>query len=218
MKLLIKYPCRLRLKNLTNLLQYLILNIKNKNTEIIISIDVDDKHIYNKESLKHLKPLLDNNKIKLFVSKSESKVDAYNRDLNEIQWTHLLCISDYVEFTTNGFDNIIIEECLRYASYPIKFQSSNQFYNQYHNLFIVPYKFYLSKKYIFNPCLKSNYHYELLTKELKSFYGKIHYSDIVIHKYVHSKWGYDKIDNQTLIHINNWRKDLISLENENSII
>ena len=109
MKLLIKYPCRFRKNHLKQCLQNVVSNLENTNTQVVVTIDIDDKNIYCRETLSDLKEFTNTDRVKVFVSNSNTKVQGYNSNLNDADWSHVLFISDYVEFTKKGFDNIILE-------------------------------------------------------------------------------------------------------------
>jgi hypothetical protein len=223
MKLLIKYPCKGRLPMLKKNLKELKNNIKNPETKIILSIDKDDKEIYSTKSLTEIKPYVDN--VKIMLSNSHNKINALNRDLDSLEWDYVLFLTDYTEIVTEGFDQWIIDNIKGLPNYPsektaLKIRSKNNNGLEYHYLYVVPYHFFKSKGYVFNPNLAGNFHYELLEKELKDDYCIITDSitENSIHKYVHPKWGYYTKDELSLKSLNYWKTDLKYFEDEVGII
>lgn len=214
MNLLIKYACRCRLNMLEKNLKELVQNIKLPETKILLSLDINDGAIYNKISLTKLKPLL-NEKIKVMVGNSNSKIDALNRDLSEFEWDYVLFITDYTEIFRYGFDEWILEQFKDKTNFSqinraLKIRSKNNNGLEHHYLWVVPYSFYWKNKYVFNPKLVGNFHFEVLEKELSKEHAIItdNISENSIHKYVHPKWGYYEKDQLNMRSLSYWTNDL----------
>ena len=108
MKLLIKYPCRSRFSMLKKNLKQLNNNIINPETKILLSIDKDDKSIYEKDKLLQIKPYINN--VKVMLSNSNNKINSLNRDLDSLNWDFVLFVTDYTEIIKKGFDDWILKQ------------------------------------------------------------------------------------------------------------
>lgn len=103
-KLIIKIPTRERgfdfLSSYTE-------NIINENTRIILTLDEDDPTL----NLDH--PLLKHPQVSYVLGKSNSKIEAYNRDIDsfeELEWDVIMVGSDDMIPQTRGFDQIILDD------------------------------------------------------------------------------------------------------------
>lgn len=223
MKLLIKYPCRSRFNMLKKNLKQLNNNMVNPETKILLSIDKDDESIYTNEKLLEIKPYINN--VKVMLSNSYNKINSLNRDLDSLDWDYVLFLTDYTEIVTEGFDQWIIDNLKELANYPsektaLKIRSKNNNGLDYHYLYVVPYHFFKSKGYVFNPNLAGNFYYELLEKELKDDYCIITDSitENSIHKYVHPKWGYYEVDELNMKSLSYWKNDFKAFKDAVSLI
>lgn len=218
MKLLIKYACRGRFNMLEKNLKEIKKNIKLPDTKILLSLDLDDNKIFNKSKLNELKPNLEN--VKVMISKSHNKIHALNRDLESLDWDYVLFITDYTEIFRYGFDEWILEKFENKTKFPdvnraLKMRSKNTNGIEHHFLWVVPYSFYWKNKYVFNPKLAGNFHFELLEKELKKEHAITtdSISENAIHKYVHPKWGYYEKDELNMKSLSYWKTDYKAFEN-----
>jgi hypothetical protein len=218
MKLLIKYACRGRFNMLEKNLKEIKKNIKLPDTKILLSLDLDDNKIFNKSKLNELKPNLEN--VKVMISNSHNKIHALNRDLESLDWDYVLFITDYTEIFRYGFDEWILEKFENKTKFPdinraLKMRSKNTNGIEHHFLWVVPYSFYWKNKYVFNPKLAGNFHFELLEKELKKEHAIItdSISENAIHKYVHPKWGYYEKDELNMKSLSYWKTDYKAFEN-----
>jgi hypothetical protein len=77
--------------------------IESKSYEIVVSIDEDDTSMAGT-------PLLE--RVTYFKGKSFSKIEAVNRNINELtyEWDLLIVMSDDMFFKVKGWDRIIIEK------------------------------------------------------------------------------------------------------------
>ena len=164
----------------------------------MLSIDKDDESIYTNEKLLEIKPYINN--VKVMLSNSYNKINSLNRDLDSLDWDYVLFVTDYTEIIKKGFDDWILKQIKDSTNYPaektaLKIGSKNNNGIDKNYVYVVPYSFYSANKYVFNPVLMGNYHYELLEKELKKEYQLItdSISQNAIHKYVHPKWGYYEV-------------------------
>jgi len=220
MKLLIKYPCRSRFSMLKKNLKQLNNNIINPETKILLSIDKDDKSIYEKDKLLQIKPYINN--VKVMLSNSNNKINSLNRDLDSLNWDFVLFVTDYTEIIKKGFDDWILKQIKNYPSEKIalKIGSKNNNGTEKNYIYVIPHSFYCEKKYVFNPVLRGNYHYELLEEEIKKQYQLItdSISENAIHKYVHPKWGYYEKDELNIKSLGYWKNDLKAFEDAISVI
>lgn len=192
-KILFKFATRSRadkfFEGLDNILEKVT---DKKNFCILVSADADDIVMNNKETIEKLKGYLvrfPENLIIKFGS-SQNKIDAINRDVNEIKdrfkFDILINFSDDMRFIVDGFDNIIRE----------KFNSvfpdtnGNVFFNDgfvrdaISTMSIIGRMYYDRFNYIYHPSYKSlwcdNEYTEVAKKE-----NKIQYYDEVLYKHFH---------------------------------
>lgn len=223
MKLLIKYPCRSRFSMLKKNLKQLNNNIVNSETKILLSIDKDDNSIYDNDKLIEIKPYINN--VKVMLSNSFNKINALNRDLDSLDWDYVLFVTDYIEIIKKGFDDSILKQLENSKNYPaektaLKLGSKNNNGIEKNYIYVVPYTFYCENKYVFNPVLMGNFHYELLEYEIKKEYQLITDSitENAIHKYVHPKWGYYEKDELNMKSLSYWKNDLKVFKDAVSVI
>ena len=223
MKLLIKYACRGRFNMLKKNLIDLKKNIKLPETKILLSLDLDDKKIYNRDRLIEIKPNLEN--VKVMLGNSSNKINALNRDLELLDWDYVLFVTDYTEIFKYGFDEWILKQFENTTNFPavntaLKIRSKNNNGLEHHFLWVVPYSFYWKNKYVFNPKLAGNFHFELIEKEITKEHALItdSISENAIHKYVHPKWGYYEKDELNMKSLSYWKTDLKALEDAISLV
>jgi hypothetical protein len=115
-KILFKFATRSRADKFFEGLDNILDKVADKNNFcILVSADADDLAMNNKETIEKLKSYLvrfpENIIIKFGLSKN--KVDAINRDVNEIKdrfnFDILINTSDDMRFIVDGFDNVIRE-------------------------------------------------------------------------------------------------------------
>lgn len=116
-KILIKFASRSREQKffscLDNILNYVV---DKENFCVLVSLDIDDVSMYNQNTLNKLSTYLNkhpNNLIIKFAT-SKNKIDAINRDVNEIKerfnFDILINFSDDMLWTKHGFDEVIREK------------------------------------------------------------------------------------------------------------
>ena len=113
-KILFKYASRSRANKFFLGLDSILSNLSDKdNFCVLISLDSDDEVMYNSNVISKLKQYINQygDKIIIKFGISKNKIDAINRDVNEIKdrfdFDILINFSDDMQFTKNGFDNII---------------------------------------------------------------------------------------------------------------
>lgn len=192
-KILFKFATRSRVDKFFNGLENIINKVSDKeNFCILISADSDDLTMNNKNTIDRLKEYLQKYPKNLIVKfgKSENKIDAINRDVNEIKsrfnFDILINFSDDMEFIVDGFDDIIREK------FKLHFPDTNG--NLYFNdgfvkdaistMSIIGRLYYDKFNYIYHPSYKSlwcdNEYTEVAKRE-----NKIAYYDYILYKHNH---------------------------------
>jgi len=111
-KILFKFPTRSRPDKFFIGLDNILSNIADKvNYTILVSADVDDTTMYNKEVLTKLKHYMENYNVVPVFGTSTSKINAVNRDIEKIEkWDIIVVMSDDMNFQMFGFDSVIREK------------------------------------------------------------------------------------------------------------
>ena len=114
--ILFKFATRSRPQKFFDGLDNILSNLEDKeNYLILVSADEDDPAMYNKQVFARLKEYVNKYNVLISYSQSRNKVDAINRDINELSqpWDILVNFSDDMKFIVNGFDEIIRQELRR---------------------------------------------------------------------------------------------------------
>jgi hypothetical protein len=113
-KILFKYASRSRNQKFFSGLENIIQNLGDLNNFcILVSLDVDDTTMNNPDTIKKLTEYIHKYPQKIIVKygHSKSKIDAINRDVNEVKekfdFDILVNFSDDMEFIKHSFDEII---------------------------------------------------------------------------------------------------------------
>jgi hypothetical protein len=204
MKILIKFPTRGRKSKFFNVLKkYQNLANDINNLIFLISIDEDDVDMNNPDSLEILSSFKNCNVV---IGKSNSKIDAVNRDIDKVSdWDILLLASDDMIPQVRDYDQIIINKMVEKYSDTDGVLWFNDGYqgNKLNTLCILGKKYYNRFGYIYFPEYKSTWcDNEFMS--VANILGKQTYFDEVIIKHEHPDWGFG---NQDEIHVKN-HKDL----------
>jgi hypothetical protein len=107
-KILIKYPTRSRPKLFLDTLDKYINLLHDKvNYSVMVTADVDDNTMHNKEMLE---AVLSRTNCNISYGNSKTKIEAINADMNIIEdWDIVLLASDDMIPQVEGYDNIIRE-------------------------------------------------------------------------------------------------------------
>ena len=143
MNILFKYTTRSRRSNFIRGYDSIIDNIDNKeNYHILVSIDDDD------ESMKNLS-LCGNHTI--ISNKSNSKIDAINRDVNSFNynWDIIINMSDDMVFHKKGFDDIIRSKFKDSLDKSLLFHDGNR--GDIITMSILGKEYYKRDNYIYHP-------------------------------------------------------------------
>jgi hypothetical protein len=208
MKLLIKFPTRGRKnKFFSTLNKYYEYCSDIDNTLFLISIDEDDLEMNCEESLNKLSSYQN---IKVVVGKSESKIHAVNRDINELEynWDVLLLASDDMIPQVNGYDKIIKENMwFNYSDTDGILWFNDGFQGERLNtLCILGKKYYNRFNYIYHPDYKSCWsdnEFMVVGNLLK----KQSYINQVIIRHEHPDWGYGTTDYVHNNNVKDWHHD-----------
>jgi hypothetical protein len=113
-KILFKYASRSRNTKFFTGLDNILKNLFDlENFCILISLDIDDYSMNNKETINRLLEYVNKYPEKIIIKfgRSKNKIDAINRDVNEIKekfnFDILVNFSDDMEFIEHSFDEII---------------------------------------------------------------------------------------------------------------
>ncbi len=160
MKILIKFPTRDRAAKFFSMMDLYISKLSGKHyIEFVISCDVDDPTMNNKDSIRQLdlinKNLMDRKigYLHYYFGERKNKVFAINRDMEKhTMWDILLLASDDMTPVFGEYDHIIVEEIIKH--YPdgdgvIHFPDG--FNNSLNTLAIMGKKYYDRFNYIYNP-------------------------------------------------------------------
>lgn len=113
-KILFKYASRSRNQKFFTGLDNIIKNLSDLNNFcILVSLDIDDLTMNNKDSISRLLEYVNKYPEKIIIKfgRSKNKIDAINRDVNEIKekfnFDILVNFSDDMEFIEHSFDEVI---------------------------------------------------------------------------------------------------------------
>ena len=108
MKLLYNFASRSRPDKLFGVLDNITNLSKHDNYEIIITADLDDSSMYNREVIDKINTYT---KVKIFFGTSKNKIDAINKNVAFFgEFNILVNISDDQLFLIDGFDLEIIKD------------------------------------------------------------------------------------------------------------
>jgi hypothetical protein len=200
MKLLIKFPTRGRKSKFFEVLyEYIDLLDDVNNTYFLITLDKDDKEMYNQDTIDKLKKIKN---LSYFFGKSENKVSAINRDLkSNDNWDILLLASDDMIPQIKGYDSVIRDNMTTHfpdTDGVLWFNDGNR--KDLNTLSILGKKYYQRFNYIYNPEYKSTWCDNEFT-QVANILKKQIFIDQVIIKHEHPDWGFgvrDEIHRQNL--------------------
>jgi hypothetical protein len=163
-KILFKYASRSRTNKFFVGLDNIISNLSDLNNFcILVSLDVDDVSMNNKDTIMKLTEYVQKypNKIIVKFGFSKSKVDAINRDVNDIKdvfnFDIIVNFSDDMEFIQHSFDEVIRNKF--YVNYPDT--DGNIYFNdgftgdRLCTMSIIGRKYYDKYNYIYHPSYHS---------------------------------------------------------------
>lgn len=192
MKLLIKFPTRKRSKKFLSTLNTYIDFLDDKNTEFIISCDVDDISMNNQEIKDYLSCYQN---VKIFYGNNNTKVEAINANLKNVDFDIILLASDDMIPIVKGFDTIIKNKMSEY--YPdtdgVLWFNDGFKKKELNTLIIIGKKYYDRFNYLYFPQYKSIFCDNEFT-EVSILLNKQTYFDDVIIQHQHPDWGFGQED------------------------
>lgn len=184
MKILFKIASRERPSWLMRLLKNIEENISvNREYEIIISIDNDDKTF---DQIKNSIPFFKN--ISVYKSERTNKIGAINRDIEKakIDWDVVMAVCDDMLFTFHNWDvemENLIRSDFRDNNFFAHFSDGNTF-EAIPSLSIIGRQAYEMDGYIYNPIYKSLW-CDNEAKEVAIRRGHYKYYDLVFFNHIH---------------------------------
>lgn len=207
MKILFIYPTRSRRYNFLRGIDSIKKNLSNhKDCHVLITVDDDDEKM-------HPLPVLDGLNYSYVTGKSESKVHAINRGLDQVpenfkDWSVLICMSDDMTFIERGFDSTIKESFKKYSqpfdlggevvyrwdmNQFIHFPDGNR--SDLCTMSIIGRDYYERDGYIYNPEYKSLF-CDDEAQQVAKIRGCYKYVDKQIFKHLHPAYGLAIFDEQ----------------------
>jgi hypothetical protein len=163
-KILFKYASRSRNQKFFIGLDNILSNLSDLNNFcILVSLDVDDVAMNNTETIKRLTQYIQKYPEKIIVKYgySKNKIDAINRDVNDVKnkfnFDILVNFSDDMEFVEHSFDNIVRNKF--FIHFPDT--DGNIYFNdgftgdRLSTMSIIGRKYYDKFNYIYHPSYKS---------------------------------------------------------------
>lgn len=152
---LIKYASRGRAEWFKKAVNNITETIHTKDYLILVSADEDDEQM-NCDNIKWFCGL--NEHIKLVYGKSDSKIHAINRDMEQSgDWDVLVCMSDDMTFNEYGWDNVIrnkMNQCFPDGDCFLHF-SDGYVKDALATMSIMDRKYYERDGYVYHPSYKS---------------------------------------------------------------
>lgn len=195
MKLLYNFASRSRPDKLFGVLDNITNLSKHDNYEIIITADLDDSSMYNREVIDKINTYT---KVKIFFGTSKNKIDAINKNVAFFgEFNILVNISDDQLFLIDGFDLEIIKDMQEF------FPDTDGFlhYPDSHAKEKLPTMSIMGKKYfdrtgkIYNEKF-SNVYCDNLAMDEAIYLGKYKFIDKKIFDHFHPVWGMADWDEQ----------------------
>ena len=191
MRILFKFPCRLRTEKFFAAINNIIDLSCSEDYEIVATLDLDDPAMFDEEVQDRIATYA---KVTPVWGYSTGKVDAINRELAEIEkldWDILCLHSDDMRFVRNCFDDDIREAFEKYAP---DGDALIHFPDQHAGDRLITYPimgriYYERFHYIYNPIYKSVY-CDNEQHEVAKLLGKYIYVPKTILKHMHP--AYDK--------------------------
>lgn len=189
MNILIKFPTRSRPEQFKAALENIFETVTDaEKVKVLVSIDRDDITMYNREMIQYLNSYMAEEKVFLYVGKSENKIDAINRDINKEDWNWdiLFVFSDDMKFEIAGWDTVVRD--MMQMHYP-DLDGCLHFNDGYQGeklctIAIMGRKYYDREKRVYNTIYKSVYPDDEWTAIAKQR-NKIIYFPVVICKQSH---------------------------------
>lgn len=195
-KILVKFATRSRPRKFINCLENYSHFSEYDNYQIIVSADIDDASMYNKEIIDAVKNF-DN--VQIIFGVSRNKVDAINRDISiATKFDILINLSDDMLFVKKGFDLMIINDFqVLFPDYDgvLHYDDGNHYGNKLMTMSIMGNAYYDRFGYIYHPAYESVY-CDNEAMEVAKKLGKYVYIPNTIFNHNHPAWGKAPWDEQ----------------------
>lgn len=211
-KILFKLTTKNRKDKAIEVVRNIIDNCNDKvNMKILVSMDYDDKYLL--ETRNEINYILAYNNVNgcVMVGNSTSKIDAINRDANEVfrTWDILVNVSDDNLFTCKGFDDIIREGFAHNFDLILHYPDGNR--KDLLTMSVIGRGHYNMFGYIYNPSYKSLFCDDeaMQVGKLMNLY-KFCDKDIFVHN--HPAYGKANMDEQYQLTESFYETDRITFE------
>ena len=192
MKLLIKFPTKVRAKKFLNVLSKYVRFMEDKTNKVIVSCDLDDismKENYVTEVIN----TYDN--VELQFSDNKSKIEAINHGMDELDFDIVVLASDDMVPMVKGYDTIIKNRMKE--TYPdtdgVLWFNDGYKGKELNTLCILGKKYYDRFGYIYHPSYNSVW-CDNEFMDVANILGKQTYFNEVIIRHQHPDWGFGTRD------------------------
>jgi len=215
MKLLIKFPTRVRARKFLKVLSTYVKLLDDKTTPIIVSCDSDDTSM-KEEFVTQVISQYDN--VEVQFNDNKSKIGAINHNMNNLEFDIVLLASDDMIPRIKGFDTIIKEKMS--SHYPdtdgVLWFNDGYKGETLNTLCILGKKYYDRFGYIYNPEYTSVWCDNEFMDVSKSL-NKVTYFDTVIIRHEHPDFGFGSNDSIHMNNIKNESTDRLTYERRKKI-
>lgn len=205
-KILFKYPSRGRPERFFKSLDSLYDHLDDPdNFWVSCTIDVDDDTMNTPEITKKI---LGHKNISIEWGRSESKIDAVNRNITDYPWDIIAVHSDDMLFTTIGFDTMIrVDMANHFPEFDGLLHYPDQDAKEYlATMYIAGRKFYDRFGYIYHPSYKSLWaDNEIMS--VAQILGKYFYCGYQINLHMNPAYGHLEKDSMFLEQQSHWNED-----------
>ncbi len=210
MKLLIKFPTRVRARKFLNVLSKYVRLLEDKSTPIIVSCDSDDysmKEEFVTEVIGQYK------NVTMQFNNNNTKIEAINHNMDTFDFDIVLLASDDMVPRIKGFDRIIKEKMM--AHYPdtdgVLWFNDGYKGDKLNTLCILGKKYFDRFGYIYNPEYKSVW-CDNEFMDVSNLLDKVTYFDDVIIRHEHPDWGFGSNDSIHMTNVKNESSDRLTYE------
>ena len=202
MKLLIKFPTRVRARKFLKVLNTYVRMLDDKTTPIVVSCDNDDTSM-KEEFVTQVISQYEN--VELQFGDNSTKIEAINHNMDKLDFDIVLLASDDMVPRVKGFDTIIKNKMSTH--YPdtdgVLWFNDGYKGDSLNTLCILGKKYYDRFGYIYNPEYKSVW-CDNEFMDVSKFLDRVTYFDNVIIRHEHPDWGFGSNDS---IHMNNRKNE-----------
>lgn len=203
---LFKYPSRNRPERFFNSLESIHNNISDKDYyHVSCTLDTDDLTMNNPQVIERINSYPNTS---IEWGASESKINAVNRSMPNIEWDILFCHSDDMIFTLYGFDVLVgidmlnnfpdFDGLLHYPDQDAKAALAT--------MFIAGRKYYQRFNYIYHPSYKSVF-CDNEVQDIAKILGKYFYCDYQINLHLNPAYGHLERDEMFNRQQGDWPQD-----------